>query len=89
MYPLQAPSIVGLEFKARRVGLFANGEEYPLRVNDQVIVEAAGHRATDIHIEPFETDLRIRYRVDGVLHRAKLASGVKTHQERTWGGWRR
>ena len=35
-----------------------------------VITQAVSDRASDIHIEPTETDLRIRYRIDGVLHEA-------------------
>ena len=35
---------------------------------NQVIWEAYKDRATDIHFEPAEDELRIRYRIDGVLH---------------------
>jgi general secretion pathway protein E/type IV pilus assembly protein PilB len=35
---------------------------------NQIIREAIGERATDIHVEPLEGDLRIRYRIDGILH---------------------
>ena len=35
---------------------------------NQIIWEAHKQGATDIHMEPMETKLRIRYRVDGVLH---------------------
>ncbi|MEP6937703.1 MAG: GspE/PulE family protein [Chthoniobacterales bacterium] len=35
---------------------------------NQVIREAIVERATDIHVEPLEHDLRIRYRIDGILH---------------------
>src|SRR6202030_4247646 len=35
---------------------------------NQVIREAIAERATDIHVEPLENDIRIRYRIDGVLH---------------------
>ena len=34
---------------------------------NQIFSEAIRERATDIHIEPLESDLRIRYRVDGAL----------------------
>ena len=34
---------------------------------NSVIEQAARQRASDIHIEPFETSIRVRYRVDGVL----------------------
>jgi len=33
-----------------------------------MINEAVQLRASDIHVEPFETQVRIRYRIDGVLH---------------------
>jgi len=33
-----------------------------------LITQAISERASDIHIEPTERDVRIRYRVDGVLH---------------------
>ncbi|MEP6623733.1 MAG: ATPase, T2SS/T4P/T4SS family [Acidimicrobiia bacterium] len=35
-----------------------------------VITQAVSDRASDIHIEPMEHDMRIRYRIDGVLHEA-------------------
>src|SRR5256886_2104119 len=35
---------------------------------NQIIREAIIERATDIHVEPLETDIRIRYRIDGILH---------------------
>ncbi|MFC4426645.1 ATPase, T2SS/T4P/T4SS family [Deinococcus navajonensis] len=38
-----------------------------VRVVDSLIREAALQEASDIHIEPTETSLRVRYRVDGVL----------------------
>ena len=38
-------------------------------VND-LLLEAIRERATDVHIEPFEEELEVRYRIDGVLGRA-------------------
>lgn len=38
-----------------------------VRVVDNIIREAALQEASDIHIEPTETALKIRYRIDGVL----------------------
>src|ERR1700675_1370314 len=35
---------------------------------NQIIREAIIERATDIHFEPLENDIRIRYRIDGILH---------------------
>ena len=47
---------------------------------NQIIWEAFKDRATDIHIEPMETDLRIRYRVDGVLHETPMPPQLKRFQ---------
>ncbi len=38
-----------------------------LKMVDVIISEALKRRASDIHVEPMETDLRIRYRIDGAL----------------------
>src|SRR5256885_2426337 len=35
---------------------------------NQIIREAIIERATDIHVEPLENDIRIRLRIDGILH---------------------
>lgn len=35
---------------------------------DQLLVQALEHRASDIHIEPHRNGLRVRFRIDGVLH---------------------
>lgn len=47
---------------------------------NQIIWEAYKDRATDIHIEPMEADLRIRYRVDGVLHETPMPAQLKRFQ---------
>jgi type II secretion system protein E len=39
---------------------------------NQIIWEAVQQGSTDIHMEPMEAQLRIRYRVDGVLHQAPV-----------------
>jgi len=39
-----------------------------VRALDLLIEEAIKNRASDIHIEPQETHLKVRYRIDGVLH---------------------
>ena len=47
---------------------------------NQIIAEAYKERATDIHIEPMEEDLRIRYRVDGVLQQVPVPPQLKRFQ---------
>ncbi|MDF1535511.1 MAG: type II secretion system ATPase GspE [bacterium] len=51
--------------------LLDSSDEAPI-INfvNSVLYEAVKDRASDIHIEPFEGTLSIRYRVDGVLHNA-------------------
>ena len=39
-----------------------------IRLVNTMIAQAVEKRASDIHIEPFEKEFRIRYRVDGVLY---------------------
>jgi len=46
----------------------AMGEEAPVvKLVNLILVQAIKERASDIHIEPFEKTLRLRYRIDGVL----------------------
>ncbi len=42
-----------------------------IRLVNQIIARAVESLASDIHIEPFEDRLRVRYRYDGVLHEAE------------------
>jgi len=53
------------------VDLLDASDEAPI-INfvNSVLFEAVRDRSSDIHIEPFESDLSVRYRVDGVLHNA-------------------
>jgi general secretion pathway protein E len=39
-----------------------------IRLVNQMMSRAVEQRASDIHVEPFEDELRVRYRIDGVLH---------------------
>ena len=42
--------------------------------------EALEQRATDIHIEPLQDDLQIRYRIDGVLHEVPVPPNIRVLQ---------
>jgi type IV pilus assembly protein PilB len=49
----------------------AESQKAPIvKIVSLILNEALRARASDIHIEPFERDLRVRYRIDGVLHEA-------------------
>ena len=47
---------------------------------NQIIWEAYKSRATDIHFEPAEDELRIRNRIDGILHQMEMPPQLKRYQ---------
>ncbi len=47
------------------------------RFVNQILLEGCRNRATDIHFEPYENDLRVRYRIDGVLHDAPVPPEIR------------
>ena len=49
-----------------------------IRLVNLVIQRAVEQRASDIHIEPFESRLKVRYRVDGVLHEVESPPAAST-----------
>lgn len=50
-----------------QAGMSSDTDAPIVRLCDQIIAEAVQLRASDIHIEPFEDRVRIRYRIDGKL----------------------
>src|SRR3954466_9267542 len=48
-----------------------------IRFVNQILTEAIESRATDVHIEPFEDALRLRYRIDGVLVEANVPGSIR------------
>ena len=49
--------------------LFKQGEDAPVvRLVNVVLMSAIQKGASDIHIEPYEKELRVRYRIDGILY---------------------
>ncbi len=51
-------------------------DEGIIRFVHQIIAEAIAVGSTDIHIEPYETKLRLRYRVDGIMQDIPIPHGV-------------
>ena len=47
-----------------------------IRLVNDILVEAIKDRATDVHIEPYERELAVRYRIDGVLQRASVPPSI-------------
>jgi len=44
---------------------------------NQIMTQALAERASDIHIEPFENELRVRMRVDGILYDTPIPPTIK------------
>jgi type IV pilus assembly protein PilB len=44
---------------------------------DQILNEAIKDRATDVHLEPYQDKIRVRFRVDGVLYDASMPVTIK------------
>ena len=47
---------------------------------NELLAEAIQAGATDIHIEPFEQELRVRYRIDGILHQVPTPGSIRGFQ---------
>lgn len=60
--------------------LNASQEASVAKFVNQMLLEAFQSRATDIHLEPDADDLRVRYRIDGVLYEGKIAESLKRFQ---------
>jgi len=51
-----------------------------VRLVNEILLEAIELRASDVHIEPQQSDLRIRYRIDGVLHAQPVPPEISRFQ---------
>jgi general secretion pathway protein E/type IV pilus assembly protein PilB len=51
-----------------------------VKLVNEILIEAANERASDIHIEPEENGLRVRYRIDGLLASQKTHSEINRFQ---------
>lgn len=52
-----------------------------IKLVNQLLADAISAGATDIHVEPYENDLRVRYRIDGMLQDAGIPSTVRFFRE--------
>ncbi len=66
--------------EARDEEIEAAQEATVVKLVNEILIEAIRDRASDVHIEPFESDLRVRYRVDGVLHTANVPPEIRRFQ---------
>jgi len=51
-----------------------------IKLVNEIFIEALNERASDIHIEPYENELVIRYRIDGVLQQAPVPPQIQRFQ---------
>ena len=58
-----------------------DSEASVMKFVNQILREGLQQGATDIHFEPLGQDLRIRYRIDGVLHEAPVPQRIKMLQD--------
>ena len=58
---------------AEETSVAADDDAPIVRFVNLLVSQAIQDRASDIHIEPAEFDLRVRYRIDGVLHEMQRA----------------
>lgn len=56
------------------------GDASIIKFVNQILLEAYRDQATDIHIEPFEDELKVRYRIDGILYDTAIPPTIKTFQ---------
>jgi type IV pilus assembly protein PilB len=70
---LDSDQIAKLDSQAIAVseGLGDGGDAPIIKMVYQILQEAYQNRASDIHIEPTENDMRVRYRIDGALHKVQ------------------
>jgi type IV pilus assembly protein PilB len=83
------------DFKTVSEATLSEGKASITKMFEIILAGAYSLRASDIHIEPGEKEVRVRYRLDGVLHdvlnipsqgyhffksRLKIVSGVKLNQ---------
>src|SRR5581483_2618076 len=66
---LSSEAASAIEGEEREGEIEAALEDAPIvKLVNAIMTQAVADRASDVHIEPMERDVRIRFRVDGVLH---------------------
>ena len=76
----ESVSVVTGDFPESEDLLEAAQEASVIKLVNELFLEAIQERASDIHIEPYEDKLSVRYRIDGVLHDATLPPEVRRFQ---------
>ncbi len=74
-------AVLGITTKGADPGASSDADAPVIRLVQNMLMEAFKQKASDIHVEPLEKDIRIRYRMDGVLvdvehHPKRLHSAI-------------
>ncbi len=75
----QVELLEGLEVDDSEAAKMAQ-EASVVKLVNEILVEAANERASDIHVEPEEDGLRIRYRIDGILQTQPMPAEIRRFQ---------
>ena len=62
-------STIATEFNQPKDLLDLTDEAPVIRLLNSILFQAVKERASDIHIEPFERELEVRFRIDGILYK--------------------
>jgi general secretion pathway protein E len=62
-------SMIATEFESPRDLLELTEEAPIIRLLNALLMEAVKEKASDIHIEPYEQGIDVRFRIDGILHK--------------------
>jgi type IV pilus assembly protein PilB len=88
---------LGANSTSKQTGMAIADDAPIIKIVDVILSNAIEASASDIHIEPSETDVRVRYRIDGILHtslrlprtvlaaivsRIKILSNLKIEEQR-------
>src|SRR3989442_112705 len=67
-YGVPAINLIQVEVDDAAVKLIPNEEAPVVRLVNLILTDSIKRGASDIHIEPYEKDFRVRFRIDGVLY---------------------
>lgn len=56
------------------------GDPSVIKFVNQIFLQALQEKVTDIHLEPYEDEFKVRYRVDGVLYKIDVPAAIKQFQ---------
>jgi type II secretion system protein E len=80
MVGADGPDVAGNSVEGGEDLLEMAQEASVIKLVNEIILEAVNERASDIHIEPYEYNMSIRYRIDGVLQEASVPPQMNRFQ---------